>query len=307
MFDLDLLRTFVAVVDAGGFTRAAGRVHRTQSTVSQQIRRLEADVGHRLLERDRTGAVLPTEEGELLLTYARRLLAIAAEARDALRDPVAGAVVRLGVPEDFAGRRLTDLLGGFARHRPQIRLDTVSAWSAELRRLLDAGDVDLALVKRDAGEGRCLARWPERLVWEAGRQADPAADPAADPLPLALFPPGCIYRARAIAAREALGRRWRVAYMSQGLAGVQAAVASGLGIGILAEGEVLEDHRRLGPADGFPDPPASELALVARPGRLDRSARELADYLAQAVGPAMTRGANPSHAVSPVATGRPLG
>lgn len=303
MFDLDLLRTFVAVVDAGGFTRAAGRVHRTQSTVSQQIRRLEEDAGHRLLERDRTGAVRPTEQGELLLGYARRLLGIAAEARDALRNPAAGAVVRLGVPEDFAGRRLTDLLGGFARHRPLIRLDTISAWSAELRRLLDGGEVDLALVKRDAGEGRCLARWPERLVWVAGRQAGPAADP----LPLALFPPGCIYRARAIAALETLGRRWRIAYVSQGLAGVQAAVASGLGIGILAESEVLDDHRRLGPADGFPDPPASELALVARSGRLDRSARELADYLVGAVGAAMGGGPNPSHAVSAVVSGRPLG
>ena len=311
MFDLDLLRTFVAVVDAGGFTRAAGLVHRTQSTVSQQIRRLEEDAGHRLLERDRTGAVRPTEQGELLLGYARRLLGIAAEARDALRNPAAGAVVRLGVPEDFAGRRLTDLLGGFARHRPQIRLDTISGWSAELRRLLDGGEVDLALVKRDAGEGRCLARWPERLVWVTGRQTDsaagPAADPAADPLPLALFPPGCIYRARAIATLETLGRRWRVAYVSQGLAGVQAAVASGLGIGILAESEVLDDHRRLGPADGFPDPPASELALVARSGRLDRSARELADYLVGAVGAAMDGSPDPSHAVSAVASGRPLG
>ncbi|WP_343718135.1 LysR substrate-binding domain-containing protein [Inquilinus sp.] len=281
MFDLDLLRTFVAVADAGGFTRAAERVHRSQSTVSQQIRRLEQDLGHRLLDRDRTGgAAVLTEEGELLIGYARRLLGISAEAREALAGPGRAAVVRLGVPEDFAGRRLTDLLSGFARQSPRIRLDTTSAWSAELRRLLAAGELDLALVKRDVGDGRCLARWPERLVWVVGREADIDADP----VPLALFPPGCIYRDRAIAGLEALGRRWRVAYSSQGLIGVQAAVASGLGVSILAEDAVLPDHRRLGAADGFPDPAESELALLAKPGRPDRAAGELAEYLVGALG-----------------------
>lgn len=281
MFDLDLLRTFVAVVDAGGFTRAAERVHRSQSTVSQQIRRLEQDLGHRLLDRDRTGAAaVLTDEGELLIGYARRLLGISAEARDALASPGRAAVVRLGVPEDFAGRKLTDLLSGFARHCPRIRLDTTSAWSAELRRLLAAGELDLALVKRDAGDGRSLARWPEQLVWVAGRDADIDADP----LPLALFPPGCIYRDRTIAALEALGRRWRVAYSSQGLIGVQAAVASGLGVSMLAGDAVLPDHRRLGAADGFPDPAESELALLAKPGRPDRAAGQLVDYLVAALG-----------------------
>ncbi|MGK9233708.1 LysR family transcriptional regulator [Inquilinus limosus] len=281
MFDLDLLRTFVAVVDAGGFTRAAERVHRSQSTVSQQIRRLEQGIGHRLLDRDRTGAAaVLTDEGEVLIGYARRLLGISAEARDALAHPGRAAVVRLGVPEDFAGRKLTDLLSGFARQCPRIRLDTTSAWSAELRRLLAAGELDLALVKRDVGDGRSLAWWPERLVWVAGRKADIDADP----LPLALFPQGCIYRDRTIAALEGLGRRWRVAYVSQGLIGVQAAVASGLGISILAADAVLPDHRRLGPPDGFPDPPASELALLAKPGRPDRAAAQLVDYLVGALG-----------------------
>jgi len=146
---------------------------------------------------------VPTEEGEVLLGYARCILGLSAEARDALLNPGAGAVVRLGVPEDLAGRTLTDLLSGFARAHSNIRLDITSGWSAELRRLLDGGDLDLALVKRDMGDGRCLARWPERLVWVASR----GMDAAADPLPLAPFPPGCIYRRRAV---EASGRRWRV-------------------------------------------------------------------------------------------------
>ena len=278
--ELDLLRTFVAVVEAGGFTRAAERVNRTQSTVSQQIRKLEEDLGRRLI--DRSGAVpAVTEEGELLLGYARRLLALAAEAREALRGPGRRPVLRLGVPEDFAGRRLTDLLSGFARACPELRLDTTSGWSVEIRRLLDAGELDLGLVKRDTGEGRCLARWPERLAWVAGQ----AADLAADPLPLALFPPGCIYRSRAVAALEAAGRRWHVGFVGQGLAGVQAAVASGLGIGLLPADTVGATHRRLGPGDGFAEPRPTELALLARDGRPPEAAERLARFLTQGIGP----------------------
>src|SRR5580704_16360347 len=107
MLDLDLLRSFVSVVDAGGFTRAGERVHRTQSTVSQQIRRLEGDFGRPLLHRDGK-RIRPTEEGERLLSYARRILALAEEARDVVSRPTGDGVIRLGLPEDFAAYRLTE-------------------------------------------------------------------------------------------------------------------------------------------------------------------------------------------------------
>src|ERR1700754_1797682 len=146
-FDLDLLKTFAAVVDSGGFTKEAERVHLTQSTVSQQIKKLETSFGHTLLLRDKSsGNIQTTEEGELLLSYARRLLATAEEAMDLMRKPAAPKTVRLGVPEDFAGRKLIDLLSGFSATSPHIRLDTVSGWSVELRRLLDTGEIDLALI-----------------------------------------------------------------------------------------------------------------------------------------------------------------
>src|SRR3954463_2320521 len=164
--DLDLLRSFVAVVETGGFTRAAERIHLTQSTISQQVKRLEESVGHSLLVRERApGGVQVTEEGEVLLGYARRLLSISAEAEKALRHPAAPKTVRLGVPEDFAGRRLIDLLSGFSKASPHLRLDTVSGWSTELRRLLEAGEIDLALIKREPKDGACLASWTEELVW----------------------------------------------------------------------------------------------------------------------------------------------
>lgn len=276
-FELDLLRTFAAVVDAGGFTRAAERVHLTQSTVSQQVKKLEANIGRTLLLRDKsTGSIQTTEEGEILLGYARRLLATAEEAMEVLRKPTAPKTVRLGVPEDFAGRRLIDLLSGFSADSPHIRLDTVSGWSAELRRLLDTGEIDLALIKREPGDGACLASWKEELVWvESTRR--PLRD---EPVPLAVFPVGCIYRERAIRFIERSGRRWRIAYTSQGLMGVQAAVASGLGISLLPSDAVLPEHRPLRAADGFDPQPASELALVRGKPRLSAESRSLADFLA---------------------------
>src|ERR1700726_1320855 len=117
MLDLELLRSFVSVVDSGGFTRAGERVHRTQSTVSQQIKRLEEDVGQPLLNRNGKD-VTPTEAGERLLSYARRLLSLAEEARDVVTRPGHEGAVRLGVPEDFAAYRLAKLLAGGLRGAP---------------------------------------------------------------------------------------------------------------------------------------------------------------------------------------------
>ena len=164
MLDLELLRSFVSVVDSGGFTRAGERVHRTQSTVSQQIKRLEDDVGQPLLNRNGKD-VTPTEAGERLLSYARRLLSLAEEARDVVARPGHEGAIRLGVPEDFAAYRLTKLLAAFSRSHPGLRLDVRADQSANLRRDLERGDLDLALFKRAAGEKGGIAVWPERVHW----------------------------------------------------------------------------------------------------------------------------------------------
>src|SRR5438552_2661009 len=232
MLDLELLRSFVSVVDSGGFTRAGERVHRTQSTVSQQIKRLEDDLGQPLL--NRTGKnVTPTEAGERLLSYARRLLSLAEEARDVLARPAGDGVVRLGIPEDFAAYRLTKLLASCSRSRPGLRLDVRADQSVHLRRDLDRGELDLALIKRSAGEGGGIAAWPERVQWVTSKVHP--IDPGVRSIPLVGFPAGCIYRAGAIHAIEAAGRSWHMAYSSSNLAGIQAAVAAGLGLSILSD------------------------------------------------------------------------
>src|SRR5262245_34400725 len=183
VLDLDLLRSFVSVVDAGGFTRAGERVHRTQSTVSQQIKRLEDSLGRPLLSRNGKQATL-TEEGERLLSYARRILALAAEARDVVARPTGDGVLRLGIPEEFAAYRLAELLSDFARARPGLRLDVRCGLSVALRRALERGELDLALFKRDAGESGGIKSWPERLHWITSRRH--GIDFTRDPLPLAV-------------------------------------------------------------------------------------------------------------------------
>ncbi|WPC27636.1 LysR substrate-binding domain-containing protein [Pseudomonas moraviensis] len=273
MLDLELLKTFVCVVDEGSFTRAAERVHRTQSTVSQQVRKLEDLVGHPLLLRDRSGLnVAVTEHGELLIHYARRLLALSAEASQALASDVDLEVLRIGMPEDFDARRMALILAGFTRSQPQARLETISGMSLDLRQRLDAGDIDIALIKREPDSGPAWATWPERLVWVKS----PGFDTSRGVLPLALFPQGCLYRQRAIRLLDVAQRPWRVAFGSHSLTGIQAAVASGLGVSVLPVSAVLPEHEVC--AD-LPELAPTELALVSREGVLSGLQRGLVVFL----------------------------
>jgi DNA-binding transcriptional LysR family regulator len=277
MLDLELLRSFVSVVDSGGFTRAGERVHRTQSTVSQQIKRLEDDVGQPLLNRNGKD-VTPTEAGERLLSYARRLLALAEEARDVVARPESEGAVRLGVPEDFAAYRLAKLLAAFSRSHPGLRLDVRADQSANLKRELERGELDLALFKRAAGEKGGIAVWPERVHWVTSKNHP--RDTRTGSVPLIGFPTGCLYRAGAIHALESAGRSWHMTYTSSNLSGIQAAVAAGMGLSILSEMAIQADHRVLTARDGFAPIDRTEVALVAAPDASPATLR-LADRLAE--------------------------
>lgn len=282
MFDLELLHTFVSVVDAGGFTKAGERVNRTQSTVSQQIRKLEEQLGRPLLLRQRASKHIElTEDGERLMGYARRLVALSLEAHSVLRRSDDTGVVKLGVPEDFDVQRLMTLLSGFARQYPRIRLDTVNGLSVDLHARLEAKEIDLALVKRDLPSRQAqrdepaLASWPEQVNWVAGGEVRIIEDP----VPLVVYPQGCIYRDRIVHALESSGRRWRVAFASQSLVGIQAAVSAGLGISLLPASAMRADHRLLSVKEGFAPVPASELALIAGNRLLTDVQRTLVTYM----------------------------
>lgn len=271
--DLDLLHSFVSVVDAGGFTRAGERVHRTQSTVSQQIRKLEDDLGCALFRRAGRQIDL-TEDGERLLGYARRMLALSTEIRAAVSGQSGLEIVRLGTPDDFAVSQLAALAADFAAARPQVRIAMRCELSVHLNRALDRGELDIALIKREPGAGDCLAAWPERLRWLRGR--DWPKGPLPDPVPLVAFPQGCVYRNRAIHALESAGRHWRIAYESPNIHGLQAALEGGLGVALLAERCMTPGIRSCD--DLLPRPAPSELALCLHPSA-GAAARELAQAI----------------------------
>jgi len=212
-----------------------------------------------------------------MLSYARRLLALAEEARDVVGQPGHEGAVRLGLPEDFAAYRLTRLLGAFSRSHPKLRLDVRTDQSLYLKRELERGELDLALLKRDAAEKGGIASWPERVHWVTSKNHP--VDIKAKSLPLIGFPGGCLYRARAIHALESAGRAWHMAYTSSSLAGIQAAVAAGMGLSILSDMSIQTDHRVLTAREGFKPIDKTEMALVASPNASPATLR-LADRLA---------------------------
>lgn len=280
MRDLDpaLLRTFVAVIDAGGFTRAAERVHRTQSTVSQQVQRLEDVLGTALLERSARSLRL-TDDGARLEGYARRILALNDAACAAFTRDRPAEVVRIGLTEDYAVEQLPRILARIATEddvQLQVRCDI----SATLCRDLEAGDLDLALVKQLEPPAGALAVASVALRWFGQASLVPDATAA---IPLAVFPHGCVYRNHAIHVLEAAGRPWHVAYASPNLSGIQAAVLAGLGVSPLSAWEVVPGIAPLPEHCGLPALPEAHLVLHAAP-RLGRGARRVADLLAESLG-----------------------
>lgn len=283
MLDLDLLRSFVAIVELGGFTRAAERLGRTQSTISLQIKRLEETLGKRLLDRDSRQIAL-TSDGERLLGYARRILQLTEEAREAVAEPEVEGIVRLGTPEDFATHRLPRVLADFARSHPRVALEVHCQLTVLLNEGFERGDYDLVLVKRDPeGPSSGERVWREPLVWTGGAGFDYGVrGRSSGPLPLVLSPQPCVYRKRALSALDAHGRPWRIAYTSTSLAGTLAVVEAGLGVTVLPKDMVASSLRVLDGESGLPDLADTEIALLRAPG-LSPAAQRLADHIVQAL------------------------
>ncbi len=280
MLDHLLLRSFVTVIDTGNFTRAGEHLHLTQSTVSQHIQRLEQSLGCRLLDRSQR-QVLPTEEGEQLLGFARRILRLADEARAALGTIHNDLALRLGVPEDFAGEPLMLELTELVAKHPRLRLEVESGLSHQLLRLYRHGELDLLLTKQWGVDSDCHAHWPEPLCWVTSAThpwANTVNATQQQPLPLVAFPVGALYRQEMIQALESCGRPWRISYASSSLSSLSAAVSAGLGVSLLPAASVVNSHRILGPEDGFPTITGLDLALYARP-KLDGAGRSLRDRL----------------------------
>ncbi|ALM53541.1 LysR family transcriptional regulator [Halomonas huangheensis] len=273
LFDLDLLRTIVMVADSGSFTAAATRLHSTQSTISQKIRRLEEIAGHRLLDRSHR-EVKPTDEGETVLGYARRMLALNEELLDVLAGEI-DSTIRLGLPDDFVSGPTTRVLSLFSRQYPQIKLEVTSGLSRDLCQSYDQGELDLVIIKQRRYSRAGVACSSETLRWIDGHNA---ASLFRDPVPIVTFPPRGLYREEMINALEMLGRRWQISFTSSSLSGIQAAVAEGMGLGLLPARAVTDQHVVLDNICGLAPVNSMEVVILHRP-TADARIRELSELL----------------------------
>jgi len=268
---LNAIRAFEAAARHLSFSAAGEELHVTHPAISHQIRRLEERLGTKLFQRARAG-VAPTAAGDELLLYARRLLDLNAEAVDALCARKREGVVRLGVMDDYGTIVIPPLLARFAQNHPEIRVEIETGLTATMpARLGEAYDLVIAMHPEGRGDGELLRR--EQAVWAAARTYRAEAQ---DTLPVALYPPGCLFRQWAADALDAAGRPWRLAFVSRTLAAVEAIAAEGLAITVVKAGTLPSRLRAL--SNGLPPLPAADIHLH-RARNLSQPAALLADHL----------------------------
>lgn len=260
--DTELLRAFVTVAECQGFSAAGKVLHRTQSAVSLQIKRLEDQMGKALFERT-SRSVMLTGPGERLLPYARHMLKLEDEAREALGGLSRGELIRFGTSEEQAATYLPRLLPRYAERYPAARLEVHCNISASLVETFQEGLLDVVLSIRHApSQSGHLLGW-EPMVWVAAADVRPESW---EVLPLALNPEGCIFRAHALASLGRTKRRWQLRYVSQSPTGINLPVQAGLAITVKTPRSVPEGCRIIGEEEGLPPLGQVEIELHRRPG-----------------------------------------
>jgi len=283
-FDMDALRSFVTGTDAGSFAKAADQLGRSTSAISAQLKKLEDQAGTDLVRRSGRGLAL-TESGEVLLSYARRLLNLNDEAVSAVCGPALEGWIRLGIQEDFGETILPQVLGRFARAHPKVRIEGRIARNNELKEKIASGQLDLALAWDDgaATDTQKVASLPlcwlgpaeEELLWQGG---------GGEPLPIVALEAPCLLRNLACNCLYQQGIAWRIAFVSPSLGGLWAATAAGLGIalrtpfGLPASVRMLESSTH-----GLPSLPTLGLALLRSGKPENQISTHLAAIIRQAL------------------------
>jgi DNA-binding transcriptional LysR family regulator len=273
--DSELLRTFVAIADEGGFTRAGEVVNRTQSAVSMQMKRLEEDILQRSLFQKDGRTVSLTVEGQVLLGYARRILKLHSEVFNTLREPHMVGVVKIGSPDDYVMRFLPGILSRFAQAYPLVQVEVHCEPS---KQLLLRQDLDLSIVTREPGTeiGQILRQ--ERFVWMEAQGFCPHEQ---TPLPLAMFNTDCFCRVWACNALDAMQREYRIAYTSASLSAISAVVTAGLAVTAQLESLLTPALRIIGEVEGMPQLPSASIVLLRNPNNTSPVTECLAGYIAE--------------------------
>lgn len=263
--DLELLRTFIAVVDHHSFAEAGAQLARTQSSVTQHMQRLEQLVGVNLFEKRGRQKQL-TEAGLQLLRHARQMISLNDEALNSLRESSLSGVLRIGSPHDIADTILPPILSHIARSAPRLRLEIDVGRSPFLMEDLHRGKIDMVISTREDPnlEGFALRTSPVWWICSAQYIHNPG-----EPLPLILVDEPSIYRRYALQALEHANIPWRQAYLASNLIGIKAATRAGLGVTARSMEMLGPDMRVLGETDGLPRLPDVTYHLWIRPNTVN--------------------------------------
>ena len=278
--DIDLLRTLVAFADSGSFSRAALLVHRSQSAVSMQMKRLEDLLGRALFARSGRDVVL-TDDGIRLLNHARRLLALHEAALRDFETPAIAGKVRIGIPDDYLLIFLPQLFQQFAERHPEVTIEVICDTSEVLLKRLGEAALDLAIAAvREPGDDAIVLR-REKIVW-VGSPLHPTHEKR--PLPLAVFAVDTPIR-RAVdhalgsAAEGGPAIEHRIVLSSKSWTAVAAAVRSGFAVSAMAAGVVDRSFRMLTREEGFPEMPHFSLVMKRVSGPPSEAGARLAEEI----------------------------
>ncbi|NDD58130.1 MAG: LysR family transcriptional regulator [Chlamydiae bacterium] len=251
------LSCFLAVVESGSFTKAAQKVKRTQSAITQRMNALENMLGKPLFDRSKQMSL--TKDGEFFLPYAKKIFSLQSEVVDQLKYPELEGEIRFGLPEDFAATFLSDVLTDFSTLHPRISLNVECDLTLNLYEKFKKGAFDMVLVKMHRPEDfpNGVEVWSEPLEWIGKNQYHIQAEP----LPLVLSPEPCVYRSRALEALSNAGIRSRVVFISPSYSGIIAAVNAGMGITALPK-NMIPDQLSVIKLDLLPRLPDIHVSLL---------------------------------------------
>ncbi|MEI2266430.1 LysR substrate-binding domain-containing protein [Erwinia sp. CGal63] len=270
--DLDALRSLVIGIEKGSFAAAAQRLCRSTSAVSAQLKKLEAQCDTALVVKKGRHLEL-TASGEIILSYARRMLALNDEAQQAVKGELLQGEICFGMQEDFGESVMPGILGQFSRQHPGLKITARVDRNQTLMDALGAGTLDLALVwQPETGQydriGQC------ELDWIYHRNVDLLSlIKSNEPLPLVMFDTPCLMRSKATAALDRAGIPWRIVFTSHSLSGIWAAVQAGLGVTVRTK---IGMPTTLQPSSGLlPSPGTIGISLLQAAGVSPDSARRV--------------------------------
>ncbi|KJS10538.1 MAG: LysR family transcriptional regulator [Hoeflea sp. BRH_c9] len=278
--DIDLLRAFATVHQAGGFSQAADILGRSQPAISLQIKRLEERVGGQVFERTSARGIPLTPTGVTLMDYARQIIALHDEAMARLTLPTFKTFVRLGILEELGNYRLPAVLHSFAKVFPDAKLQVDVKLSNRLMLDMWQGRNDIIVIAGETDVPNSFPLWSEQLVWVT---SSAVPSPPREPVPLITLPDPCFYRKAAEKALSSAGQPWANVATSSTMAGIRASVIAGIGVTAMGKTEVTEGLRIMGADSGLPRLSDANVMICYRDKAFETAAKALAAHVRKSI------------------------